>query len=104
MLKSKVLDSFMTTTSARHIGVAKALFDISSICITYCFLNFYLHSDVDMSGITEVSVNNTTYQVMNGSTILQSDAKKYHDSCFSVDSVIDHMLSKSCVNCNFVAF
>lgn len=30
-----------------------------------------------MTGVTEVSVNNTTYQVMNGSVILQSDAEKY---------------------------
>lgn len=34
-------------------------------------------SDVDVTGVTEVSVNNTTYQVMNGSVILQSDAEKY---------------------------
>lgn len=30
-----------------------------------------------MTGVTEVSINKTTYQVMNGSVILQSDAEKY---------------------------
>ena len=33
-----------------------------------------------MTGITEVSVNNTSYQIMNGSVILPSEAEKYQDS------------------------
>lgn len=35
---------------------------------------------MDVTGISEFSVNNSTYQVANDSVILQNDSEKYQDS------------------------
>ena len=44
-----------------------------------------LYSDiVDVTGISEFSVNNSTYQVADDSVILQNDAEKYEDSDESI--------------------
>lgn len=44
------------------------------------FVTFHSYSEVDVTGITEFSVNSSTYQVGNDSVILQNDAEKYLES------------------------
>lgn len=44
------------------------------------FVTFHSYSEVDVTGITEFSVNSSTHQVGNDSVILQNDAEKYLQS------------------------
>lgn len=39
---------------------------------------FLADSDVDVTGIAEYSVNNISYQVTDGSVVIQTDNEKYH--------------------------
>lgn len=50
------------------------------------FLTIVSCSEVDVTGITELSVNSSTYQVANDSVILQNDAEKYLESVSEDDS------------------
>lgn len=44
------------------------------------FLTIVSCSEVAVTGVTELSVNSSTYQVANNSVILQNDAEKYLES------------------------
>lgn len=45
---------------------------------------FLSNSDVDVTGISEYSANNSNYQVVDGSVILQTDNEKHQDTDNSV--------------------
>lgn len=58
--------------------------------VVMLLLTFNFYSDVDVTGITEFSVNDSTYHIAGDSVIITSDGDKYQDSD---DSISDYQSS-----------
>ena len=60
------------------IFFGQVIYWLSGAQVIYIFLHF--NSDLDVTGMSEFSVNNSTYQVASDSVIMQNDSEKYQDS------------------------